>query len=127
MPMQEDLDRTISKQEAVFPAAPHGSEILITVRLQGGTASEHNYVVHLPPTSIITYAEVIMRMVGYPPPPPPESTQDRRKRLMTEVLNAARNAGRLGLTIDDQTNTVNALMAALSDEFEYDEEMGGEH
>lgn len=48
---------------------------------------------------------------------PPETDAQRRRRLVAQVLERAREAGKLGLTTDDQTTTVNAILSALAGEF----------
>ena len=120
--MRNDMDRIERRWEAVLPAAPYGSQLLVTTLLQGGIGRESNQVIALPPTSTIVHVEVVLRAIAYPPPPPPETDQQRRARLIGEVLNRARQSEQLGLTTDNQDNTVTALLDALDGEFA-DEDM----
>lgn len=121
--MRNDMDRIERRWEAVLPAAPYGSQLVITTLLQGGIGRESNQVIDLPPTSTIVHIEVVLRAIAYPPPPPPETVRERRKRLIGQVLNRARQSGQLGLTTDNQDNTVTALLSALDGEFVEDCEL----
>ena len=121
--MRNDMDRIERRWEAVLPAAPYGSQLVVTTLLQGGIGVERNQVIDLPPTSTIVHAEVVLRAIAYPPPAPPETDQQRRARLIGEVLDRARRSGQLGLTTDNQDNTVTALLSALDGEFVEDCEL----
>jgi hypothetical protein len=108
-----------------LPPALHGAQVLVTIVLKHGAAvSEHDWAIVLPANGdpFGGDATVTMRTVSFSPPLPPETDQERRRRLIAGVLNRARESGQLGLTTDNQSNTVRALMDALDGEF-VDEDM----
>lgn len=107
-----------------FPPSPHGGsvQIAITVAADGWTQEQFVMVPVQPNNGERLIVRTITRAVALPPPAPPETDHERRARLVREQLDKARAAGILGLTTNDATVTVNAILEALDGEF-VDEDM----
>lgn len=102
-----------------LPGGDHGTHVLMeVVAVRGRERHVHNLAFVLPSGNgaPIDFA-VFIRAQNYPPPAPSETDWARRARLVGEVLDRARQSGQLGLTTDNQDNTVTALLDALDGEF----------
>lgn len=108
-----------------LPGGEHGTQVLMeVVAVRGLERHVHNLAFVLPSGNgaPIDFA-VFIRAQNFAPPAPPETDQARRARLIGEVLDRARQSGQLGLTTDNQDNTVTALLSALDGEFVEDCEL----
>lgn len=108
----------------VFPPMQHGGSVQIGITVAAGDQVQEQFVMVpvQPNNGERLIVRTITRVVALPPPAPPETDHERRARLVREQLDRARQAGILGLTTNDATVTVNAILEALNGEF-IDEDM----
>lgn len=115
-----DDGRLVSKRTwgGDIPPAPHGAQVHFVVQLtSNGQHQTRNLAAVLPKMDGPIHLTIDCLVHNFSPPPPPETDVQRRHRLVAQVLERAREAGKLGLTTDDQTTTVNAILEALDGQF----------
>lgn len=102
-----------------FPPVRHGGSVRMFVTVAAGDWTQDQFVMVpvQPNNGERLIVRTVTRVVALPPPAPPETDRERRARLVREQLDKARQAGILGLTTNDATVTVNAILEALDGEF----------
>jgi hypothetical protein len=106
-----------------IPPAPSGAQMHVMVMATSvGQHHEGILAMVLPEMDGPIHLTIECLVHNFSPPSPPETDLQRRHRLVAQVLERAREAGTLGLTTDDQTTTVDAILSALDGEF-VDEDM----
>jgi hypothetical protein len=125
-----DDGRLMSKRTwgGELPPAPHGAQVHFMVQLNGiGQHQTHNLAAVLPKMDGPIHVTIECLAYNFVPPSPPETDIQRRRRLIAAVLDRAREAGKLGLTTDDQTTTITSLMQVLEGEFAEEPDYDNEH
>lgn len=98
-----------------LPPAPDGAQVhFMVVATSNGQHQVGNMAMVLPKMDGQIHLTVECLAHNFSPP---ESDSQRRGRLVRQALVAARASGKLGLTTDDETSTVNAILSALAGEF----------
>lgn len=112
-----DDDRLMSKRmwAGDIPPAPCGAQVhFMVMATSNGRHQVHNLAMVLPEMDGPIHLTIECLTQNFSPP---ETDAQRRRRLVAQVLERAREAGRLGLTTDDQTTTVDAILSVLAGEF----------
>lgn len=98
-----------------LPPAPQGAQAhFMVTATSNGVHATHNLVVVLPKMHGPIHLAIECVAHNFAPP---ESDAQRRRRRVREALVTARASGKLGLTTDDETSTVDAILSALDGEF----------
>lgn len=98
-----------------LPPAPDGSQVHFMVSVtSNGQHQVGNMAMVLPKMDGPIHLVIECLAHNFSPP---ETDSQRRSRLVREALMAARVSGKLGLTMDDEASTADAILSALAGEF----------